>query len=169
MTDLTDFERSKSRPLAEVLRHYSPDDFEPLEFARTGDDLLDQFPQSPMLRRFKPPTHKPRRPAMRVESVYTVTGRGIGLGVCLAGPAPSLNRRWFVVRPRDGAEWLLKGIERFQIRRDLAVGDKIGLLVPSLLPRGFVEQDGSDPLSRILGSEIAEGDVVEFVEEAANP
>lgn len=148
-SDLTDFERSTSRPLAEVLRKVAADRYRD-EVARTGDDLLDQFPQSPMLRRFKPPTHKPRRPAMRVESVYTVTGRGIGLGVCLAGPAPSLNRRWFVVRPRDGAEWPLKAIEKFAIRRDLAVGDKIGLLVP-------------------FGSVVAEGDVVEFVEEAANP
>lgn len=145
----TDFERSASRPLAEVLRKVAADRYRE-DVVRTGDDLIDQFPQPPMLRRFKPPTHKPRRPAMRVESVYAVTGRGIGLGVRLAGPAPSLNQRWLVVRPCDGANWPLKAIEKFAIRRDLAVGDKIGLLVP-------------------FGSAIAEGDMVEFVEEAANP
>ena len=148
MADRTDFERSASRPLSEVLRKVAADSYRD-EVARTGDDLLDQFPQSPMLRRFKPPVHKPRRPAMRVESVYVITGRGIGLGVRLAGPAPSLNQRWLVVRPLDGVRWHLRGIETLGIGRDLAVGDKIGLLIP-------------------FGSAVAEGDMVEFVEEAAN-
>jgi len=143
-------ERSKTRPMAEVLRHYAPGDMEPQEFVRTSDDLLAQFPPPPMLRRFKPPTHKPRRPAMRVESVYAVVGRGIGVSVRLAGPAPSLDQHWLVHRPRDGASWKLKAIEKFCINRDLAVGDRIGLLVP-------------------LGVPISEGDVIEFVEEAANP
>ena len=146
---LTDFELSKSRPLTEVLRKVEPAAFRD-DMLRTSEDLLAQFPQAPMLRRFKPPTHKPRRPAMRVESVYTVTGRGVGLGVRLAGAAPSLNQRWLVLRPCDGASWPLKAIEKFCINRDLAVGDKIGLLVP-------------------FGSAVAEGDLVEFVEEAANP
>ena len=149
----TDFELSKSRPLTEVLHKVEPAAFRD-DMIRTSEDLLAQFPQAPMLRRFKPPTHKPRRPAMRVESVYTVTGRGIGLGVRVAGPAPSLARaldqKWLVVRPSDGASWPLKGIETFLLPRELAVGDKIGLLVP-------------------FGSEVAEGDLVEFVEEAANP
>lgn len=149
----TDFELSKSRPLTEVLHKVEPAAFRD-DMIRTSEDLLAQFPQAPMLRRFKPPTHKPRRPAMRVESVYTVTGRGIGLGVRVAGPAPSLARaldqKWLVVRPSDGASWPLKGIETFLLPRELAVGDKIGLLVP-------------------FGSEVAEGDLVEFAEEAANP
>lgn len=146
----TGFELSKTRPMAEVLRHYAPGDMTPREFVRTSDDLLEQFPPAPMLRRFSPPTRKPRRPAMRVESVYVVTGRGIGVGVRLAGPAPSLDQHWLVHRPSDGASWKLKGIEKFCIRRELAVGDTIGLLIP-------------------LGVSISEGDVIEFVEEAANP
>ena len=149
----TDFELSKSRPLTEVLHKVEPAAFRD-DMIRTSEDLLAQFPQAPMLRRFKPPTHKPRRPAMRVESVYTVTGRGVGIGVRVAGPAPSLgnalDRKWLIVRPSDGASWPLKGIETFLLPRELAVGDKIGLLVP-------------------FGSEVAEGDLVEFVEEAANP
>ncbi len=150
---LTNFELSKSRPLTEVLHRVEPTAFRD-DMIRTSEELLAQFPQAPMLRRFKLPTHKPRRPAMRVESVYTVTGRGIGLGVRVAGPAPSLakslDRKWLIVRPSDGASWPLKGIETFLLPRELAVGDKIGLLVP-------------------FGSEVAEGDLVEFVEEAANP
>lgn len=150
----TDFELSMSRPLSEVLHKVVPVGFRDDDVIRSSEDLLAQFPQAPMLRRFKPPTHKPRRPAMRVESVYTVTGRGIGLGVRVAGPAPSLARaldqKWLVVRPSDGASWPLKGIETFLLPRELAVGDKIGLLVP-------------------FGSEVAEGDLVEFAEEAANP
>ena len=149
----TDFELSKSRPLTEVLHKVEPAAFRD-DMIRTSGELLAQFPQAPMLRRFKPPTHKPRRPAMRVESVYTVTGRGIGIGVRVAGPAPSLakslDRKWLIVRPSDGASWPLKGIETFLLPRELAVGDKIGLLVP-------------------FGSEVAEGDLVEFMEEAANP
>ena len=149
----TDFELSTSRPLTEILHKVEPTAFRD-DMIRTSEDLLAQFPQAPMLRRFKPPTHKPRRPAMRVESVYTVTGRGIGIGVRVAGPAPSLAnslaRKWLIVRPSDGASWPLKGIETFLLPRELAVGDKIGLLVP-------------------FGSEVAEGDLVEFVEEAANP
>ena len=145
----TDFEISMSRPLTEVLHKVEPAAFRD-DMVRTSEDLLAQFPQAPMLRRFKPPTHKPRRPAMRVESVYALTGRGIGLGVRLAGAVPSLNQRWLVVRPCDGASWPLKAIEKFCINRDLAVGDKIGLLVP-------------------FGSEVADGDLVEFMEEAANP
>ena len=74
----TDFEISMSRPLTEVLHKVEPAAFRD-DMVRTSEDLLAQFPQAPMLRRFKPPTHKPRRPAMRVESVYTVTGRGVGL------------------------------------------------------------------------------------------
>ena len=150
----TDFELSTSRPLTEVLHKLEPAAFRD-DMIRTSEDLLAQFPQAPMLRRFKPPTHKPRRPAIRVESVYTVTGRGLGLGVRMAGGnVPSLanfkDQRWLVVRPSDGASWPLKGIETFLLPRELAVGDKIGLLVP-------------------FGSEVAEGDLVEFVEEAANP
>lgn len=146
---LTDFELSKSRPLTEVLHKVDPTGFRD-DMMRTSEDLLAQFPQAPMLRRFKPPAVKPRRPAMRVESTYRVTGRGIGLAVRLAGPAPSLDQRWLVLRPADGASWPLKAIDKFCINRDLAVGDKIGLLVP-------------------FGAEVKDGDLVEFVEEAANP
>lgn len=151
----TDFELSKSRPLTEVLHKVEPAAFRD-DMIRTSEDLLAQFPQAPMLRRFKPPTHKPRRPAMRVESIYMVTGRGVGLGVRVAGgrvpllAKPLKEQRWMVARPSDGASWPLKGIETFLLPRELAVGDKIGLLVP-------------------FGSEVAEGDLVEFVEEAANP
>ena len=145
----TDFELSKSRPLTEVLHKVDPTGFRD-DMMRTSEDLLAQFPQAPMLRRFKPPAVKPRRPAMRVESTYRVTGRGIGLAVRLAGPAPSLDQRWLVLRPADGASWPLKAIDKFCINRDLAVGDKIGLLGP-------------------FGAEVKDGDLVEFVEEAANP
>lgn len=150
----TGLDLSKTRPLAEVLRHYAPGDMEPQEFVRTSDDLLAQFPPPPMLRRFKPPVHKPRRPAMRVESVVTsmsAAGQpGVAVGVRLAGPAPSLGQNWLVHRPSDGASWKLKAIEKFCINRELAVGDKVGLVLSP-------------------GAPIEDGDVIEFVEEAANP
>ena len=148
---MTGFELSQSRPLHEVIRGvvHGTD----ARWAHNGDDLLSMFPPPPMLRRMKP--HPARRPMMRVESVYQVTGRGLGLGVRLpsisgpvTGAAQRLGRRWMVVR-RDGTSWPLRGIERFMVNRDLVVGDRIGLLVP-------------------FGAEVAVGDLVEFREEAAD-
>jgi len=76
---LTDFELSKSRPLTEVLHKVEPAAFRD-DMIRTSEDLLAQFPQAPMLRRFKPPTRW--RWARRVQKHSPWQRKRLGPHVC---------------------------------------------------------------------------------------
>lgn len=64
---------------------------------------------------------------MRIDGVFQIKGRGTVATVTLDGSRVALGVT--VRRVSDGAEWRVKGIDRFAIPRPPGPNDRVGLLV----------------------------------------